>query len=491
MGWEGLASFLFGPDWFSIPLEGEEVDDGTTTHAANAATSSSSSSGESITLVAGVGVAIHANGKSSLQVNGHSTLTPQQQPKVGGKMLNSVGKGKELSNIITTGSTPEKGHVTFALDRGVIGTNAGDPVLCNNGWNAPYPNTIPAFPLVTNPENVANPHRWSSGSRILATEIEACREAATMDNKLQRNNDGPDNNNNNIRIAQLRDEAADRAMRAALRIPNDVFTNIDTVWGMVDNTPSSLTNTNQKKTSSTTSAASKQTILPITKLNQNMTIDTVRPTIRHHSSPYVPNFLPPYPTDYYSDMASNNLAASMATSAVRDNFLSRMHHTNRGEKRKSSLDSAVTNDGNINKRNTVSERDIIRRSVIGLGKAVGPKYWGSVNLDDDDDDDISDNAAGRDTTMILESTISNPGLVSVESSSSSSSNKKSGLDASQVLPLGRASGSRVRIFCIQPIPSFFFRENNHTHTFSQSPKSLAHTSSPQLSKILEGSMNVS
>jgi hypothetical protein len=125
-----------------------------------------------------------------------------------------------------------------------------------------------------------------------------------------------------------------------------------------------------------------------------------------------------------------------------------MHHTNRGEKRKSSLDSAVTNDGNINKRNTVSERDIIRRSVIGLGRSVGPKYWGSVNLDDDDD--ISDNAAGRDTTMILESSISNPGRVSVESSSassssSSSSNKKSGLDASQVLPLGRASGSRVRI----------------------------------------------
>jgi hypothetical protein len=97
LGWEGLASFLFGPDWFSIPLEGEEGD-GTTTHAANAATSSSSSSGESITLVAGVGAAIHANGKSSLQVNGHSTLTPQQQPKVGGKMLNSVGKGKELSS---------------------------------------------------------------------------------------------------------------------------------------------------------------------------------------------------------------------------------------------------------------------------------------------------------------------------------------------------------------------------------------------------------
>jgi hypothetical protein len=248
-------------------------------------------------------------------------------------------------------------------------------------------------------------------------------------------------------------------MRAALRIPNDVFTNIDAVWGMVDNSPSSLTNTNQKKTSSVattstaTAVASKQTILPITKLNQNMTIDTVRPTIRHHSSPYVPNFLPPYPTDYYSDMASNNLAASMATSAVRDNFLSRMHHTNRGEKRKSSLDSAVTNDGYINKRNNVSERDTIRRSVISLGKAVGPKYWGSVNLDDDDD--ISDNAAGRDTTMILESSISNPGRVSVESSSSasSSSNKKSGLDASQVLPLGRASGSRVRIFCIQPIPS--------------------------------------
>jgi len=463
-GWEGLASFLFGPDWFSIPLEGEEVDN-TTTHAVNA---TSSGSGGSITSVSGA-AAIHANGKSSLQVNGHSPLTPPQQPKVGGKMLNSVGKGKELSNIIATGSTTEKGHVTFALDRrnskggivsgdgGVLVMNVGDPSLCNIGWNAPYPNTIPAFPLVTNPEVVANPHRWSSGSRILATEIETCREsAATMDNKIQRNNDGPDNN-------KLRDEAADRAMRAALRIPDDVFTKIDTVWGMIDNnSSSSLTNTNQKKISSvatttTATAASNQTILPITKSNQNITIDTVRPTIRHHSSPYVPNFLPPYPTDHYSDMASTNLAVSMATSAVRDHFLSRMYHTNRGEKRKSSLDPAVTtSSSSSDKRNNISERDIIRRSVIGLGKAVGPKYWGSVNLDDDDD--ISNNAAGRDMTMILESTISNPGGVSVElSSSSSSSNKKSSQDASQVLPLGRASGSRVRIL------HYFLVKQPHTH----------------------------
>ena len=481
-GWEGLASFLFGPDWFSIPLEGEEVDN-TTTHAVNA---TSSGGGGSITSVSGA--AIHANGKSSLQVNGHSPLTPQR-PKVGGKMLNSVGKGKELSNIIATGSTTEKGHVTFALDRrnskggivsgdgGVLETNVGDPSLCNIGWNAPYPNTIPAFPLVTNPEVVANPHRWSSGSRILATEIETCREsAATMDNKIQWNNDGPDNNNNNnSKIAQLGDEAADRAMRAALRIPDDVFTKIDTVWGMIDNnSSSSLTNTNQKKISSvatttTATAASKQTILPITKSNQNITIDTVRPTIRHHSSPYVPNFLPPYPTDHYSDMASTNLAVSMATSAVRDHFLSRMYHTNRGEKRKSSLDPAVTtSSSSSDKRNKISERDIIRRSVIGLGKAVGPKYWGSVNLDNDDD--ISNNAAGRDMTMILESTISNPGGVSVELSSSSSSsslsNKKSSQDASQVLPLGRASGSRVRILHITYIPSLIFSLSQSSITYT-------------------------
>lgn len=490
-GWEGLASFLFGPDWISIPLEGEEVDN-TTSHAVNAtSSSSSSSSGESITSVAGAAIH-HANGKSSLQVNGHSPPLMLQQPKVGGKMLNSVGNGKELSNMITAGSTTEKGRVTFALDRrnskgGIVSggdgraleTKVGDSSLCNIGWNAPYPNTIPAFPLVTNPEVVANPHRWSSGSRILATDIETCREsAATMDNKLQRNNDGPDNNDNNSKIAQLRDEVADRAMRAALRIPDDVFTKFDTVWGMIDNnSSSSLTNTNQKKTSSvatTATAASKQTVVLLsTKSNQNTTIDTVRPIIRHHASPYVPNFLPPYPTDYYSDMASNNLSASMATTAVRDNFLSRMYHTNRGEKRKSSLDPAVTTsssssssgDGNINKRIDVSERDNIRRSVIGLGRAVGPKYWGSVNLDDDDDDDdISNNTAGRDTMMRSKSTISNPGSVSVESSSlSSSSNKKSSLDASQVSPLGRASGSRVR-FRIEYLTSFLFREKKLTHT---------------------------
>lgn len=158
--------------------------------------------------------------------------------------------------------------------------------------------------------------------------------------------------------------------------------------------------------------------------------------------PYVPNFFPPFPTDHFSDVANDKLAASVATSAVMGNVLSRMHK--RG-KRKS---SDIAPDGN---KQGVSDRDAVRRSVIDLGRAVGPTYWGSVDVND----------AGYDVkgmcAKLDRSKVSNPGKLEVfvapgEGKGSSSAAKKSGPDASQqILPLGRASGSRVRSLFIQTL----------------------------------------
>jgi len=160
--------------------------------------------------------------------------------------------------------------------------------------------------------------------------------------------------------------------------------------------------------------------------------------------PYVPNFLPPFPTDHYSEIARDRLSASVSASAVMGDVMSRMHHR---EKRK--LSSLTPTE---EEKATISDRDAVRRSVIGLGKSVGPSYWGSKWLENDGGD-----ADGRDAKEKLNKSNTGSFLSEVTVAPSAGARdeaKKSGGKESQVVPLGRASGSR-------------------------------------LSKILEGSMNVS
>ncbi|KAL3762394.1 hypothetical protein ACHAW5_004711 [Stephanodiscus triporus] len=433
-GWEGLASFLFGPDWFSIPLEGEDDARGVSAKSSHAS--------------------VENEGGESLQTSG-KVLTPPPLKGPGGKTLmpnrpnfatnsNSaapkVGQGKQLSNMNGT----EK-SVSFSLDRQHMGGDAMDTAFSSNnggpsndvsssGWHAPYLDVVPPFPLVTSTENVANPHRLS-GTKIplsmhkLATEMEACRDIPSSTTLRRGGSDDPDS-----KLARLRDEVADKAMRAALRIPDDVYSTIGTVWGSI------IKPYADSKMIPPAAAASK--------------IKHDAASSKHHSSepnasasvrmpPYVPNFLPPFPTDHFSNMAKDKLAKSIVTSAVMGNVLSRMKIR---EKRKSSdiAPSEVI-------KKVVSERDAVRRSVIGLGKSIGTTYWGSMQVNDDTVDD------GKACVSKEGSNISNSGKVDVsvapgEGGDSSSASKKSRFE--KILPVGRASGSR-------------------------------------LSKILEGSMNVS
>ena len=160
-----------------------------------------------------------------------------------------------------------------------------------------------------------------------------------------------------------------------------------------------------------------------------------------HRPSYVPNFLPPFPTNEYSDLANERLAASISTSSVMGDVMSRMQY--RKEKRKASDISSSTSADDIDqkmKKLNSSERDSVRRSVIGLGKkSVGTSYWGSNWLDDDKAE------AGGGTHKKS----NNIGLSDVTSAASVeeggntvavASPKKSNSD---VQPLVRASGSRL------------------------------------------------
>lgn len=159
--------------------------------------------------------------------------------------------------------------------------------------------------------------------------------------------------------------------------------------------------------------------------------------------PYVPNFLPPFPSDYSSDIKKHDsmITPSMTTaSSVMGNIVSRLH--DREKKRKSPSDNSLAV-GEIVKPSVLTNRDALRRSVIGLGRSVGPSYWGSNWRDVDTIDD------GRQSSTVTQVVCSNTlSDMSVERGRASSSSTMAATAASKmtdglVAPLTRASGSRL------------------------------------------------
>ncbi|KAL7539861.1 hypothetical protein ACHAXR_010527 [Thalassiosira sp. AJA248-18] len=489
-GWEGLASFLFGPDWFSIPLEGDDAAD--------------KSGMEANSLLK------NKDGINTLQSNGNKNASATKKP--GGKTLlpnrpnsaaNSTmatpkaGKGKQLHNMKGNEKT-----VSFSLERQK--SIGGDPALPgdvtgpsnNDGpaarWHAPYLNSVPSFPLVTSTEDIANPHRLQPNTSLslhdLATEMEACREPPQV--KRPRRGSASDQDNKasaSTKAARLRDQVADKAMRAALRIPDDVFSTMGTVWGSIHDSSNNKKHASAdggKKPAAKKSAggddgkaaatskvkfdsSSKRPPFPNTGLSEH----AANGSTPSQMPSYVPNFLPAFPTDEYSDLTRERLSKSVSTSVVMGDVMSRMHSR---EKRK----APPPNEG---EKAGVSER-AVRRSVIGLGKSVGPSYWGSKWLENE-----TTEASGQ---SAIKSNNSNTGkylsevTVAPEEGGSALAAKKSGSGAPQVAPLGRASGSRVRLFSrIFTLRAVEDINSNFAHN------SLIY--SLQLSKILEGSMNVS
>lgn len=197
---------------------------------------------------------------------------------------------------------------------------------------------------------------------------------------------------------------------------------------------------------------------------------------------YVPNFLPPFPTDEYSELIKSSLKANVASSVVMDGVMSRVHKKrkaappSKSEKEEESTNAAV------------SERDAVRRSVISLGKSsVGSSYWGSVSLDGDDGEATAND--GQKTTNVSTSKyLSDVAVPPAQSGGvasggnsprppASAAAKKSVSDATQVVRMERASMERVRdfSFVLEPVLKVI-----ETYTMP---------SFPQLSKMLEGSMN--
>jgi len=488
-GWEGLASFLFGSNWYSIPLEGEDTpkedkDD------------KSSSTPTTPTIMNGT--TMNGSGKGGPSTNTGKILptdkttittpTTAMTKPVGGS---KSGKGKQLANMTpppgvsvvgnevimgnnTTGSGTNEKNVSFSLlerknskgdsssillhgtEGGIVDTknnNHGPSSSSTSGrWDAPYLNEVAPFPLVTRTEDIANPH-CLSGTTIalsmhdLATEQEACRDtwisasSSTSSNKKQRRGSSVGSSTassgtgaaGSSSIKDWRKDIAD----LKLKIPKDVFATKDIIWGSMKQDDDS--NKKKKKDDNgnthNTSLVGTGTGGPLPKL----------PAVKMPS--YVPNFFPPFPR---TEESISSLLPSVPTTAVMSDVMSRV-----SQKRKSPFPSSSSVSGSNNNETVVAtERNTVRHSLVELGKnAVGPSYWGSNwlnNNDDDDDDDVTrkskeklkiNNTAGQLTVTPGPSSSASSG----RPSDNNTNNKKAGgggADA-QVVPLARASGSRV------------------------------------------------
>lgn len=104
-------------------------------------------------------------------------------------------------------------------------------------WHAPY-HTVPAFPVVKNTKAIANPHRLAENKITLSlhdysTEMEACVDYSPKKRTKKGRVVVVDDQETKQNAVGLKDEMAERAMRAALRIPDDVYSTMGMVWGSV------------------------------------------------------------------------------------------------------------------------------------------------------------------------------------------------------------------------------------------------------------------
>jgi len=503
-GWEGLASFLFGSNWYSIPLEGDvdtpNEDQEKKSSSSAVAASSSIMNGTTINNGSGKGGPSSSTGGGKMILPAEKTTKIQTTPTttsstaaaattkktvVGGA---KSGKGKQLSNMtpppgvsvvgnevimanntVTTtttsggsgGGTSEK-NVSFALERkNSKGAGVGDTSILldsNNSnnhsndpssgrWDAPYLNEVAPFPLVTRTEDIANPH-CLSGTNIslsmhdLATEQEACRDntmtsssSSSLSNKKQRRGSAGSSGGSTA-TADWKKDIAD----LKLKIPKDVFATKDIIWGSIkeDNSSSNKKKmkndiTNGSNTNKTTTAEDKSFIGGTTGVGGSL---PKLPAVKMPS--YVPNFLPPFPR---TEESISSLP-SVPTTAVMSDVVSRV-----SQKRKSPFSTLGSSHNN---ETVAAERNNVRHSLVELGKnVVGPSYWGSNWFStEDDDDDVTRKSKEK---LKIHNAAAGQLKVTPGPSSSASLGRPSdttkkggggGADA-QVVPLARASGSRV------------------------------------------------
>jgi len=491
-GWEELAKFLFGSDWYSIPLEGDGDDEAL--RLANAKIGFIY--GKNSLSTKKSGLTVNSNGAKK---PGGKTILPKM-PESSATLTGTTVKGKQISNFVSAAAASggEK-SVSFAgdLQSSFVATNnaTNTPTVGEGRWNAPYLGQLAPFPLVSSAKSIANPHRMEGTNAVLslhdlAMEVEACRGRGLglvgdkkglgpLTKRPKKGSSGGSSSSSksngdktnigrslpstakNVTDPRFSAEffekaqlAEERAMRAELRIPQDVYFGGDRLWGCIRNNDDSMDTDKDdkedgKKSMSTEAAKSTSSKDVTTKVtfgvsskapqtadafvnSQQKEQDQNKPT-DIWMPPYVPIFLPAFPPSSSSETGPDGFSSSVAASQIMGKVFD--HASYRREKRKLRMSESNpmargASEG-LAELSVVSDSKSLRRSVIGLGKSPGLSYWGSDWL----------NSYGADGGKESRNGLSNINLPAV--SVTPGVTGKNGSDPQAVAPLGRASGSRV------------------------------------------------
>ena len=432
--WEGLAKFLFGDDWFSIPLGGEEV-------------TANGKSGYSPAGTMKTSTALQPNGKSS---NG---ALPKKPP--GGKAFlpkNPNSNDMPMSNTVTTSGkqlpVPEAKSVAYLRQDSITPGGGADIAAPTGGttdgvrrWNAPHLGNIKPFPTVSNASQIANPHRLDDSSiplsfHDLATEIEACRDPPNA--KRQRTDLAKEKKE---KAAELQEEVKDVEIRRKHKLPDEIFADRGTIWGIIDGRSSAAKRRASYVRRSSSSIKSNVNVSEPTDDGGS----TTYPYAGDDRPSYVPNFLPAFPSDRTTALVNERLAFKASSSVVMGNVMKRA--ISREPPLPAMPPAGANGDAAQIEKQETRERDSVRQALVNLGKkGVGQSYWGSHQFEEGRGDTEGDKPSSP-SKMSTANRLTGVAVATGEGNTGtpSSSNKKGGGDtnAAQVRTFARASGARV------------------------------------------------
>ncbi|KAL3778561.1 hypothetical protein HJC23_011657 [Cyclotella cryptica] len=481
--WESLASFLFGPEWYLIPLEGEDPLDAASLRVSGSANKPAP---------------FDTNGGTSKTPGGKSMLALMSSANAANAVVvpPTTATGKQLpilaasTSTNTTGSTEK--NVSFTFDRhGSIGSGKGNDDIRKSTsssiggsgrWHAPFLDTVEPFPIVSSSrkERISNPHRLGAISKSLhdlASEREACRDTTALPTLKRKTSEGTAESTNTGSkknkvtkkdgVRETAQIAEDAAMREALRLSDDVclrkssfywggISDETTVSSKISSCDAKSTNATEgdKKFGNVSASETKSSGIASTKVKFSTSASNPPANAQNHPNAtrelnvpsssnarrkpsYVPNFLPHFPPT--QEIMEHDRELSLSASNVMGKILSNVLGTRDKKKLAIRPQEKTVLD---NKK----ERDEVRQYVIELGKSSS--YWGSGWLDCDENTSSQSDIGKTCYSSIAVAGGSIPGSDGMTTNANdmketTGATAKKGNTDMQVLPLGRASSSRI------------------------------------------------
>ena len=369
--WEGLAEFLFGKDWLNIDINENNINNQKSL-LRNATVQSGG--------VHGGGDDDNGNGSSDNPNPNESQPAETISNTIGAKGSNK-SVGKQLMNTTNSDNDDD------------LNENQQDKNNTHKGWNAPYPEIVPLYPIRIQPKTFDS----------IVNANQACRDntMSIVPSKLSKTND---------HVAKVDQHIKDMEESINL-IPDQVFQDgITSFWGVVSS--SSITTDSQLHATSTegdgnvkshdVSHPSTSTDLSSSNKrkrgddNDNNDVDnnisskekttnileTNQKDKKDENTPmpsYVPNFLPPFPPKHtYLPIKKTKNKVKPKMKKVKMGmeetlpFPSTLNTTVKASLPQSYNDHYP--------QSATQHQNNIRSALVTLGEKVGKSYWGGIPL---------------------------------------------------------------------------------------------------------------